>query len=62
MDEKMIVSKGNGYLFSATQELCVWLNRMLPRVSDEWWSECVMGNLSYAQYDLAKQIPSFLNF
>ena len=55
MDEKMIVSKVNEYLFSATQELCTWLNRMLPRVSDEWWSECVMGNLSYAQYDLAKQ-------
>lgn len=50
MDEKAVVSKINEYLFSATQELCSWLNKMLPRVSDEWWKECVLDNLSYTQY------------
>lgn len=50
MDEKQIVSKINGYLFSATQSLSAWLNKMLPRVSDEWWDVCVMDNLSFTQY------------
>ena len=52
MDEKQIVSKINGYLFSATQSLSTWLNKMLPRVSDDWWDVCVMDNLSFTQYSV----------
>ena len=54
MDE-YIVSKINENLHSATKELCGWLGRMLPRVSDEWWQECVIDNLSYAQRELAQE-------
>ena len=54
MDERLVVSKINGYLHTATKELCGWLNKMLPRVTDEWWRECVLGNLSYAQRDIAE--------
>ena len=53
MNERLVVSKVNGYLHTATRELCGWLNKMLPRVTDEWWQECVMNNLSYAQRDIA---------
>ena len=53
MDERYVVSKVNGYLYSATKDLCEWLGKMLPRVTDEWWQECVLANLSYAQKDLA---------
>ena len=53
MNDKQIVSKINGYLFSARKELCTWLNNMLPRVTDDWWQECVLSNLSYAQRNLA---------
>ena len=53
MNDKQIVSKINGYLFSARKELCAWLNNMLPRVTDDWWQECVLSNLSYAQRNLA---------
>ncbi|MBQ6700716.1 MAG: DEAD/DEAH box helicase family protein [Oscillospiraceae bacterium] len=53
MNDKQIVSKINGYLFSARKELCEWLNNMLPRVTDEWWQECVLSNLSYAQKKVA---------
>ena len=53
MNDKQIVSKINGYLFSAARELCAWLNNMLPRVTDEWWQECVLSNLSYAQRNIA---------
>ena len=55
MDERQIVSKINEYLHSATKELCGWLNKMLPRVSDEWWQECVLSNLSFAQRALADE-------
>ena len=55
MDERYVVSKVNGYLYSATKDLCEWLGKMLPRVTDEWWQECVLANLSYAQKDLATE-------
>ena len=54
MDERQIVSKINEYLHSATKELSAWLNNMLPRVTDEWWQECVLSNLSFAQRELAE--------
>lgn len=54
MNERTVVSKVNGYLHAATKELCDWLEKMLPRVTDEWWHECVLNNLSYAQRDLAE--------
>lgn len=49
MNEGLIVSKMNGYLHIATKELCGWLKKMLPRVSENWWNECVISNLSYSQ-------------
>ena len=55
MNERYIVSKINEYLHSATKELCVWLEKMLPRVTEDWWNECVMSNLSYAKQELARE-------
>lgn len=55
MDDRKIVSKMNEYLYAATKELCAWLNKMLPRVSDEWWQECVLSNLSHAQRNMAEE-------
>lgn len=49
MNEKQIVSKVNEYLHLATKELSAWLEKMLPRVTDEWWRECVLSNMSFAQ-------------
>lgn len=49
MNEKLIVSKVNEYLHFATKELSAWLEKMLPRVTDEWWRECVLSNMSFAQ-------------
>ena len=54
MDE-YIVSKINENLHSATKELCGWLGKMLPRVSNEWWQECVIDNLSFAQREMAEE-------
>ena len=49
MDERVIVSKVNEFLYSATKELCTWLETMLPRVTDNWWQTCVLDNLSFSQ-------------
>lgn len=55
MDEKFIIGKITGYLHAAAKELCAWLDKMLPRVTDEWWEECVMSNLSFSQENIAKE-------
>lgn len=49
MNERDIVSKMTGYLHTATKDLCVWLKKMLPRVTNNWWNDCVVANLSYSQ-------------
>lgn len=53
MNEKAIVSKMHEYLHSATKELCAWLQKMLPRVGEDWWQVCVMDNLSFVQKQYA---------
>ncbi len=55
MDEQYVISKINGYLHSATQELCQWLSKKLPQITDNWWNECVLFNLSYSQRLLAEE-------
>ena len=51
MKEQIIVSKMNEYLYISTKELCAWLNKMLPRVTEDWWQTCVVDNLSSVQKD-----------
>ena len=55
MNEQIIVSKMHEYLYSATVELCAWLEKMLPRVGKDWWQICVLDNLSYAQLQHAEE-------
>ena len=55
MDERFIVSKINEYLHAATKELSAWLGKMLPRVTDNWWEECVLSNLSFAQRQFCEE-------
>ena len=55
MNEQVIVSKMHEYLHIATKELCAWLGKMLPRVSEDWWQVCVMDNLSFTQKQFAEE-------
>ena len=55
MNEQAIVSKMNEYLHIAAKELCAWLGKMLPRVSDEWWQVCVIDNLSFTQKEFDRE-------
>lgn len=44
-----MVEKINGYLHDCATLLIKWLCKMLPRVSDAWWQECVLDKLSFNQ-------------
>jgi len=55
MNEINIITKINGYLHSATKELSSWLEKMLPRVTEDWWQECVINNLSYPQQEQLRE-------
>lgn len=49
-----VVGKINEYLHTAAKLLESWLDKMLPKVSDNWWQECVISNLSYNQREIAE--------
>ncbi len=49
----MIISKVNSFLHEATVSLVDWLNGILPRVTENWWEDCVLQSLSYTQRDMA---------
>ncbi len=53
MTQQDIISNVNIYLHTATTELCEWLNDMLPRITDDWWQNCVLDNLSITQRNIA---------
>ena len=41
-----VVGKINEYLHTAAKLLESWLDKMLPKVSENWWQECVIHPLS----------------
>ena len=56
MDKNYIVSKMNTYMHSAADMLANWLNKYLPRImTDDWWSDCVIKNLSNQQREIAER-------
>ena len=54
MTETEIISKVNECLHKATTLLADWLNLRLPRITDNWWNECVISKLSYNQTVIAE--------
>ena len=55
MNEIKIIGKINELLYTATDLCCGWLNKMLPRISDNWWTNCVLDSLSFNQNQLAQE-------
>ena len=53
MNEQMIISKVNSFLHKATVSLVNWLNNILPKVTKDWWDDCVIPSLSYTQREMA---------
>lgn len=53
MNAQMIISNMNAFLHEASKILCNWLNDLFPRITDDWWDECVMPSLSFNQREIA---------
>jgi len=54
MDAQLMISKVNSFLHEATVSLVNWLNHLLPKVTDDWWDDCVLPSLSYTQREMAE--------
>lgn len=53
MNTQSIISNMNAFLHEATVSLVNWLQDILPRVTEDWWADCVMPSLTYSQRELA---------
>ena len=54
MNDRYVIQKMSDYMHQATGMLSDWLNKLLPKVSSDWWNECVLEKISYAQREMAK--------
>ncbi len=55
MEQKIIVSRINNYIYQATILLANWLSEKLPKFSQSWWEECVLDKLSCNQRLIAEE-------
>lgn len=55
MNGEYIISKLNGALYQATIHVSIWMNKILPQITKNWWQECVMDKLSYNQRMIAAE-------
>ena len=49
MTDSYIISKLNEFMFQLTRRMGEWLANKLPRLTDRWWEELVLNNLSTMQ-------------
>jgi len=49
MNTTYIISKMNEYMFRLNQQIGSWLEKKLPKITDDWWEELVVNNLSQLQ-------------
>ena len=49
MDTSYIISKMNTFMFRLSQQIGGWLEKKLPRITDDWWRDLVFNNLSPLQ-------------
>ena len=49
MDTIFLNSKMNEYMFRLSQQMGAWLSKKLPKITDDWWQELVINNLSSLQ-------------
>jgi len=49
MNDAYIISKMNEYMFQLNGKMGIWLNKKLPQITDKWWQELVVNNLSPLQ-------------
>lgn len=49
MNDTYIISKINEYMFQLSKQMGTWLEKELPRITNNWWNELVINNLSIMQ-------------
>ncbi len=49
MDSSYIISRMNEYMFRLNQQIGSWLEKKLPKITEDWWQELVFNNLSQLQ-------------
>lgn len=54
MQNENVIAQMNEYLHKAAGALAEWLTVMLPKSGEDWWAECVLNNLSFAQRNIAE--------
>ncbi len=55
MDTTYIISKMNGFMFQLNQQIGTWLEKKLPKITDDWWQDLVLNNLSYLQRETVQR-------
>lgn len=51
MTDAYIISKMDEYMFRLNAKIDGWLSKKLPQITDDWWQELVLNNLSQMQKD-----------
>ena len=51
MDTSYIISKMNDFMFRLGQQIGTWLSPKLPRITEDWWQELVLNNLTPLQLE-----------
>ena len=51
MNDSYIIGKMNEFMFQLTSQLSGWLSCRLPKMTENWWQELVINNLSPLQQD-----------
>lgn len=52
MQFSYITSKMNGFMFSLNEKMGPWLEKRLSSITENWWEELVLANLSELQRDV----------
>ena len=55
MDSSYVISRMNEYMFRLSRQIDSWLGRRLPKITEDWWQELVINNLSSLQRDIVLQ-------
>lgn len=51
MDNFYVIKKMNIFIHQLAAKMCSWLERCLPKLTDDWWDDLVYNNLSQIQKD-----------
>ncbi|MDE7431359.1 MAG: DEAD/DEAH box helicase family protein [Lachnospiraceae bacterium] len=49
MNYSYIISKMNEFMFQLNRKMGTWLSKKLPTITDNWWQELIVNNLSKLQ-------------